>query len=264
MYFLQVSDTHFLQDYEKNPDLFHDSFLKLTSPLEKLSEISTIIEKSVDFICHCGDISHAGQEEDYQKVKDCLSKLFPEVPLIVTAGNHDNNSVLQQVFYGKKRDFFADDTTIGNLRILSFDNTNGRPNSGEITEETCQWLLKKLEEKPEQNTILMCHHHCIPTQCGMPSAKIHPLFSEVLEKNNVIAVLTGHTHQNFVGEIEGVPYYTVGPLSFVGQDLGEGKLNVYEAGGCNLFSYENGHLKLETKIELGYKDLLGVAQKPSS
>lgn len=263
MYFLQISDTHHLNDYETNPDLFHDAFLNLKNHVDVLTSMSQELEQCnqpLSFVCHCGDLSHHGEKEDYEKVAETLKNVF-DVPLIVTAGNHDKRDFVQEVFYHQVQELFCHDTTLDGLRILSFDNSNERYKSGEITEKTCVYLLEKLKEQPEQPTILMCHHHCIPEQSPMPTAEIHPLFREVLAQKQVKALLTGHSHQQYVGELFGVPYFTVGSHSFTAEELGEGKLNVYQSICYHLFSYENGALNLVSEKNLPQEKQIGKAQK---
>lgn len=267
MYFLHISDTHYLRDYNTNPDLFHDAFLNLTSPLMKLKKIQQQVKKPLDFICHCGDVTHAGEKEDYENMRDAFGTLFPNVPLIVTAGNHDSRELVQEVFYGQVKPLFVNKNTFAagedKLHILSFDNTNTRYDKGEIEEETCQWLLEQLQSAPEEDHILLCHHHCVEGQVEAPSATLHPLFSQVLGQKNVKAMITGHTHFGYEGTLEKVPYYTVEPLSFQAKSLGGGELQVFDGGGFHLFSYEKGKITLETVGDLGFHDEIGRAFRPT-
>lgn len=262
MYFLQISDTHFLQDYHKNPDFFYPAFANLHSTREKLLALQEKITQPLSFISHCGDLCHRGELEDYQALREIFQEIFPDTPMIFTAGNHDRGQFLQEAFYGKIRDFYAEEHTIDGLRILSFDNSNGVPNSGEITEKTATWLLKKLKEQPQQDTILMSHHHALTEQSPMPPVVTHPLFQEVLQQKNILAYLTGHSHCPFVGKWEEIPYYTVGSFCFQTEDLGEGKLNVSESSAYHLFSYENHQVSLVKGDNLGIEQFLAQVQKP--
>lgn len=272
MYFLQISDTHFLKDYQTNPDPFHEAFLNLTSPLEKLARIKEELqeefpEMSLSFLLHCGDVTHAGEVEDASIVKTTLETLFPQVPIIATAGNHDHSSVVQKVFYQEEGTLFAHDRQVGELRILSFDNTNQRYQSGEINQTMAEWLLEKLEEQPEQDTILMCHHHCQASQHTMPSATLDPLFEEVMKQPQIKGFFTGHTHTPHLGQWGTVPYYTVSSLSFqafpsdVKKD-GYNVLDIYDTGAYHLFSFQNQKLTLEKEGKLPFDAVVGQAFMP--
>lgn len=266
MYFLQISDTHHLHHYESTKDFFHDAFCNLHPAEEKIAMLARQLKEELpvplDFICHCGDVTHAGSKEDYLSAKRAYETNFPQIPFLVTAGNHDKRDLLQEVFFGEKIDFFVQDTQVQDLRILSFDNSNGAPNSGEITEKTCKWLLERLEEQPHQPTILMSHHHVLPQQSPMPTVVSHPLFSQVLQQKNILAYFTGHTHSPYVGTLEQIPYYTVGSFCFSATDLGKGLLDVYESTCYHLFSYEKGSLTLVKSGSLGLEGALSKVQKP--
>ncbi|MFI3253157.1 MAG: metallophosphoesterase [Eubacteriales bacterium] len=260
MYFLQISDSHNLCDYSKTTGLFQEAFQNLHPLKEKLEKLKEEISLPLDFICHCGDIAHSGaQLADVTAVKESLERLFPQVPLVVTAGNHDNRDLVQQSFLGKVSPPFVQEHSFGDLRVLSFDSSNGVFNSGEITEETATWLLEKLEEP--KDTLLMSHHHLLDCQSPMPPLVSHPLFQKVLEKNHVLAYLTGHSHQGYEGKLGTIPYYTVGSFCFSTEDLGGGQHLVRESSAYHLFSYEKGQITLEKSGDLGFLQELGTIQK---
>lgn len=261
MYFLQISDTHFLEDYKVNRDIFHEAFLSLKSPFEKLDMIAKEVTQPLDFILHCGDITHSGQKRDYQLVREKIESLFPKVPIIATVGNHDNRHLVQEVFYGEVIKPFVHNQKIGDLRILSFDNTTTRYDKGEITEEVSQWLLQQLEGDPEQKTLLVTHHHCMPGQVSNPNCTMATLFNKVITHKNVVALLTGHTHSQFQSKLGELPYFTAPPLSFQAKELGDGFLDVCEAGGYHLFSYNNEVLTLEKHGDLGLHSSVGKAHR---
>lgn len=258
MYFLQISDTHFLEDYHENHDIFEIAFLNMTSPLEKVAKISQDLgDISLDFLVHCGDMCHSGQESDYGILKSHLEKVFPSVPMMATCGNRDDKKMVEKVFYGENRAEFFYVREFSGLQVISFDNANGTP-QGELTEEMCRLLLNQLEKTQDIPTILCCHHHCIPDQIPTMKAVDCPsLFAEVMGQKNILALLTGHTHNQYEGTYLGVPCYTVAPLSFVARPI-EGGQEVFEAGGYHLFSYENGVLTLEKVGDLGYHEKFGL------
>lgn len=262
MYFLHISDTHHRADYDTVKDFFHDAFCNLQTLDARLTVLRKAIDLPLDFICHCGDICHQGELVDYQTAREAFQKHFPDTPFLVTAGNHDKSKLLQEVFLGESSDFFVEERGFSGFRVLSFDNSNGIPNCGEVTEQICTWLLERLQAEPQVPTLLMSHHHIFPEQSPMPPMVQHELFSQVLQTGNVVGYLTGHTHSPYDAMLGNIPYHTVGSLCFQGTDLGEGLLEVQEAGYYQLFSYENGLLtKLPTK-DLGLNKLLGRVQRP--
>lgn len=263
MYFLQISDTHFLEDYKVNRDIFHEAFVAMTSPMKKLELIAKEVTVPLDFILHCGDITHAGQKRDYQLMREKLEELFPKVPVIATAGNHDHRHMVQEVFYGEVIKPFVHNQKIGDLRILSFDNTTTRYDKGEISAEVANWLYNQLQGDPDQKTLLVTHHHCMPGQVSMDSCTIDTNFHKVMTKPNVVALLTGHTHSHFESKLGDLPYFTAPPLSFQAKELGDGFLDVCEAGGYHLFSFKEGILALEKHGDLGLHNSVGKAHRPN-
>ncbi len=256
MKFLQISDTHFLEDYRQNHDLFEMAFLNMTSPLEKIRKIKKELgDTALDFLVHCGDMCHSGGKGDYLALKEALEEMFPSLPMVVTCGNRDDKTLLQEVFYGGTGDFlYAHD--VGDLRVISYNNANETP-QGELTEEMCVLLWEELEKNPQKPTILVCHHHCISNQIpSMKAVDCPPLFEKIVGHSSVLALLTGHTHHGFQGEYGGKPCYTVPPLSFVAKATETGQ-DVYEAGGYHLFSYEKGCLTLEKAGDLSYHEKIG-------
>lgn len=253
MYFLQISDSHHLISYDKTGDSFQDAFLHLHKFNDKMEKLKEKITKPLDFICHCGDVTHGGEVKDYRAVAECLEACFPQVPVFAVAGNHDDSALVQGVFAPEQGDFPHRCDQIAGLQVLSLDNTGGY--RGKITQEACQWLLDKLGNG--EDSILLCHHHLLSQQNVMPSAKKDPLFQAVLEQGNLKAILTGHTHYAYAGKVGEIPYYTVDSLCFHGKDSGKGYLDLTESSGYQVFSYENGMITLEEKGQLGFSDYLG-------
>lgn len=262
MNFLQISDTHHRADYDTVKDFFHDAFCNLQTLDARLSALRQAIDLPLDFICHCGDICHQGALVDYQTAKDAFHKHFPNIPLVVTAGNHDNRTLLQEVFLGASKTPFVEERQFQDLRVLSFDNSNGIPNCGEATEETCTWLLQRLQAEPQMPTVLMSHHHLFSEQSPMPPMVQHELFSQVLQTGNILCYLTGHTHSPYEAKLGNIPYHTVGSLCFQATDLGQGVLDVHEASYYQLFSYENGQQTRVHTGDLGMNKLLARVQRP--
>lgn len=254
MYFLQISDTHFLEDYSLNHDLFETAFLNMTSPLEKITKIKEELPQvKLDFLVHCGDICHSGQKGDYLRLKAHLEETFPGVPLVMTCGNRDDVSLVEEVFYGEGGGF-PYEHDFGDLQVIAYNNANGTP-QGDLRPEMCQAVGEKLTQG--KATILCGHHHCIPEQIASMKAVDCPgEFEDVCQSEGLVALLTGHTHHGYEGFYHGLPCFTVPSLSFVAKAK-EGGQDVYEEGGYHLFSYEEGVLTLEKVGDLGYHHKIG-------
>lgn len=259
MYFLQISDSHFLRSFENMEDVFAESLENMGSFSEKLQKIKAELDVPLDFICHCGDLCHGGEEADYQALKDIFQAHFPEIPLITTCGNHDKPEIYRKVF-SQSSSPLGESVEVAGLRIISFDSSSLHDPKGEITLETCVWLKNQLKLHENQEIILMTHHHLPQNESPMPPVSCDPLFYQLLKQKNIIAYFTGHTHYHHEGKIEEIPYFTVGSLSFQGNDTGNGLLDLGESACYHLFSYENQKLKLEKVGNVSPAHFLGQVQ----
>lgn len=257
MYFLQISDTHFLEDYGGNQDLFREAFVNITSPLEKLTQISQEVKDiPLDFILHCGDICHSGGKRDYELFREKMAELFPNVPLMVCTGNRDDHGLVEEVFYDKSSETKVNVAETGGILIISFLNANNTP-KGALAEETCQEILLEMEKRAEMPTILFAHHHVVAEQFPpMVSVDLPPSFSKIMEKKNLIALLSGHTHHRYQGKVGAVDYFTAPPLSFVAEPC-EGGQEVYDVGGYHLFSCDGSGISLVKAGDLGNRRFIG-------
>lgn len=250
MRFLHISDTHFLRDYSKVTDGFHDAFQLMMNPIDQLKEILATLDEEYDFVIHSGDMVHtrdlAGintsneckEYEDirgeYIALKKELQSIFPDKPFLLTPGNHDNKMALKEVFCPNE-DSALDLVyykIIGEVLIISFDSTSEAP-SGAVTKETCKRIQEILNNNPEKQAILFTHHHLLKKQFEMSAAKVDNLFFEILSSKQVMGVITGHTHHTYKSEMNGVDYFTGASLSFV-VDNEHGNLNIYECAGVQV------------------------------
>lgn len=221
------------------------------APLEeKLNTVAKYVETksiSLDFILHCGDICHNGQREDYIQVKQLFTQIFPQIPLLVTAGNHDNFSEMEGVFTNENLSGFSE--TFSDLQVMSLYSST--VDAGEITEEQVTWIEEELQRHPEKTHLLFTHHHFIPEQSPMPSGVLCPSAIDLLRSGRLSALLTGHTHYFYQDSLYQTPYYGVDSLSFHAADSGKQYLTMKESCGYNLFSYENGSISLVEQGNLG-------------
>lgn len=258
---LQISDTHFFRDCHLPTDCFRESFKGLRSIKEKFLALKKEMLQNnvtVHVICHCGDICHSGELEDYQVFRDIYQEVFGDIPLVVCPGNHDVRAYVEEVFQWNDGQILD----LGDLQILSFYNCNGVNTCGEISVETCQMLDELLESQLKKETILLAHHHVFSEQSAMAPAKINPRFQEILKKQNILALFNGHTHSTYEKTWNLVPVYTVGSMCFRAVEIESGILQMTETAAYHLFSYENSKLSLEITGALDFKKDLGLVNFP--
>ena len=217
----------------------------MTNPITQIKRALEKIDKdTLDFIIITGDLVESGDSEDYKILKENLDSLFRNIPYIVTLGNHDNKKEFYKGWFNKELNNEPYNTTmeIGNLKIISFDNSEYHNSNGKITIDRCNWLRDELNKNQEKDTILMLHHHLLKDQFNLPPVSFSKEFEETISKSKVIGVFSGHTHHPYKGIFAGKPYFTAGSLSFVGYDEEYGRVRFEEATKCNLCKYENGKI----------------------
>lgn len=212
----------------------------------------------MDFILHCGDISHHGAVADYAEVKAYFECFFPKVPLLVTPGNHDSVSPMNQVFTTKEESVFGFVRQFPQLQVISLDSSHQE--NGKLSEKQAVWLLDKLTNDLNKPSILFTHHHFFQEQSCMPCADVVPEFYEVLKHSSLKGIFTGHTHYFYHRDLCGVPYFAADSFSFQGTDSGEGYLEMKESSAYHLFSYENEKIHLEEKGDLGFHKRLPITR----
>ncbi|MDI9218972.1 metallophosphoesterase family protein [Clostridium tertium] len=248
MIFLHLSDIHFLREYKKEDSGYNSIFNNMTNPIIQIKRVLEKVDKStLDFIMITGDLVESGKSDDYRCLKENLDSLFGEIPYIVTLGNHDNKKEFYKGWFNEESKDEPYNTTmeIGDLKIISFDNSEYHNSNGIINLDRCKWLKNELEKSSKQDVILMLHHHLLKEQFNLPSVSFNREFEEIINKSKIKGIFSGHTHHPYKGIFAGKPYFTSGSLSFVGYDEYDGSVRFEEETRCNLCRYENGEMFVE-------------------
>ena len=171
MIFLHLSDIHFLREYKKAEEGYNSIFNNMTNPIIQIKSVLEKIDKNtLDFIIITGDLVESGKSEDYKCLKENLESLFGDIPYIVTLGNHDNKKEFYKGWFNEELGDIPYNTImeIGDLKIISFDNSKYHENNGIINLDQYEWLRFDLEKETEKDIILMLHHHLLKEQFNLP------------------------------------------------------------------------------------------------
>lgn len=243
---VHISDLHYKKDYNEVNNPFREILTLVDDPLKQLERTFENIDKNFDLVIVSGDICEYGSVEDYTIVKNFLNDYF-KCPIIVTSGNHDNRRNLNMAFFGKDSDEIVFDVWKNEpLKIISFDSSDPKYNDGFITLET----IKKLDEELSDGikTIVFTHHHLLNDQFAMKRAENSDALLECLNKyDNIVAILTGHTHHFYNGSVNDTLYITTEAMSFKVDGI-DGSLIGYQDSAANIYEYEDGKLTVK-KIE---------------
>jgi len=168
------------------------------SPDEMLRRaIALVADAQPDVLLLTGDIADDGSAEAYQRVAEAVSGLG--VPVLATAGNHDDPAVVAQVLGA------ADELSVGGWRLLLVDTSIPATEWGRIDVPA---LLARLGPNDGPPTVLALHHPPITTSTHpwMRLEGADELVAALSARGDVRVVLSGHLHEAFNVALGGVSY----------------------------------------------------------
>ena len=193
---LQISDLHFGPAYEPRVG---EALLRSAHAL------------APDMIVASGDFTMRAKEEQYRAARAYLDRL-PQVPLVVTPGNHDVPlyRIAERIFrpYALYRQYIAEQLDyvlrLPEAVIVSLNSTKPLRNitNGRISRAQLVLAVEALRGAPPQAArIVVAHHHFAPApdyEGGevMPEAK---RAMDVFTRLRVDVVMGGHLHRAYIG-----------------------------------------------------------------
>jgi 3',5'-cyclic-AMP phosphodiesterase len=207
MKLIHVTDTHLVS---------RDEVLYGLDPSDRLAACIADLNKhhaDADLIVITGDLSHFGDRRSYLSLREILAD--SKVPVKLLLGNHDVQHVFQEVFPERvsedPKNGFQQvlDTDVGRLFFL--DTTMANSHAGHYSEARLDWLVERLEERPEQAAFLFMHHP--PFKVEVPAMDRIGLVNMEVFKTRLKPFLPrirhlffGHVHRPMAGSWCGVPF----------------------------------------------------------
>jgi hypothetical protein len=166
--------------------------------------IAAMRVRKPDAVLVTGDINYGGTEANIDGIYAQLAEL--DVPVIVTAGNHE-----REAWHRYLRVFGARDhrTDLGPLAILSLDSAHGRD---ALTANSFAWLQRQLASSGGRTVIIQLHHPLFPpgasanSEAGGTGGYLRGFrrsFLQLCRQYQVSLVLSGHWHQDAVFDSQG-------------------------------------------------------------
>ncbi|HZO91807.1 MAG TPA: PQQ-binding-like beta-propeller repeat protein [Chthonomonadaceae bacterium] len=192
--FLHITDTHQTADGS-------------TEPLRKLVEDAARMPTPPAFIIDTGDITEAGRPEEYARFKEAISGLEPaKIGFYAVPGNHDvrwspdGKEGFQKAF-GKLYQSFD----YGGVHFVLLDTTVPLEHWGHFDKPELDWLTKDIKRVRAETPVMLFMHHWI----GRDTPSTRMVDNEydiwpILRGHNVVAIFTGHGHQDLVWKTNGV------------------------------------------------------------
>lgn len=172
-----------------------------------------------DFAILSGDLVEDDFEFDYTALAGYLTK--SKLPIYPMMGNNDDRDWFRSKLsfpQNTMRDFiqYAIDTDEGTIVCLDTHKTGSH--AGQFCKTRQTWLDKLLREKRDKPAYIFMHHP--PHALGLPKQdeimlEDGGLFLDLVCRHpNVKHLFMGHVHRLTCGSIRGIPFATIGALSF--------------------------------------------------
>ncbi|RXJ72374.1 phosphodiesterase [Veronia nyctiphanis] len=169
-----------------------------------------------DLVVITGDLTHKGQPEAYQLLKQELSNLLP--PLALLPGNHDDNGYLCEYFpelQTDSEDFIQRRLTLPAGELILLDTTIPGTHIGHYGEQKRKWLEAELKASHGRDVYLFAHH--TPFDMGLkpldnlriPDVDAAPFISLLRQHSNIKHYFFGHLHRPLSGSFHGIPFSTL-------------------------------------------------------
>ncbi|OBX05012.1 3',5'-cyclic-nucleotide phosphodiesterase [Gallibacterium genomosp. 3] len=244
---LKVTDPHLFADAESEL-LGINTFASFQ---QVLSEIKNSGFES-DFILATGDFVQDGSEEGYHRFVKEIAQLGKKVFWI--PGNHDFQPKMEAVFDVYKAIIQPHKHLLlgEHWQVLLLDSQLYGVPHGMLSEDELAWLEHHLLMYPERNTLVVLHHHLVPTRSAWLDQ--HNLrnpydFSEVLAKHKKVkGIFYGHIHQEVNAQWQGIPVFAT-PSTCIQfkPDCAHFTLDSLQPGWREITLHPDGHI--ETKVQ---------------
>lgn len=189
---LQITDTHLFAQ--------QDETLLGVNTWESYHAVLEAIHASardVDLVVATGDLAQDHSSAAYQHFADGIASF--SVPCVWLPGNHDFQpsmySTLQEAGISPTKRVLVGE----NWQILLLDSQVFGVPHGELSDFQLEWLEKRLTQEPERHTLLLLHHHPLPSGCSwldQHSLRNAGALDGVLARYpRVKHLLCGHIHQ---------------------------------------------------------------------
>ena len=170
-----------------------------------ITALKEIAKADYDVIVLTGDLVHEGTVEDYRYLKKLLDTYAGGKPVLPVLGNHDRVAAFHEGYENREPDTepvcYARD--FDGLQLIVLDSSVGcdaTHHSGRFDEAQFVFLEKALEKKMPRGHIVAFHHPAFDewadervSAFGVEGSE---RLKEIISGKNVLALLSGHTHEN--------------------------------------------------------------------
>lgn len=189
---LQITDTHLFAGK-------HQSLLGINTHSSYHAVLDAIIDqqRNYDLIVATGDLAQDHSPAAYQHFAEGIARL--PAPCVWLPGNHDFQPAMVSTFANAGISPSKQVLLGEHWQILLLDSQVSGVPHGELSEYQLEWMERCLRVNPERYTLLLLHHHPMPSGCiwldqhGLRNA--HTLAAILQRYPKVNTLLCGHIHQ---------------------------------------------------------------------
>lgn len=164
------------------------------------------------FIIMSGDLVDSAHDANYRRLHDYIGRL--DMPVLLALGNHDDREAFHRSMgrghaEGASPYFYS--RVLEGLHVIVLDSSTPGLVGGTIEPEQFAWLERELDANPALPKLIVSHH---PPAIGtgpdpLPLRTIDFEHSQrlgaMLSGRNILGVLCGHVHHDFISLWNGVP-----------------------------------------------------------
>lgn len=171
-----------------------------------------------DLLIFSGDLSHDESVASYQFLAEAIIKNFPGTPCYVQPGNHDDVSVMQQVFPYQncimQSHFRLAQWTI---YLLETEALDGGWFYGRVLPHVYDDIEQFAQDETIKDVLVFMHYNLVELefrgiQCGI--SETDKLRQAMLDSGKVRCVSSGHVHQEYYWLDRGILYTSTPTTGF--------------------------------------------------
>ena len=206
-----------------------------------------------DIILITGDLTHDGDAEDYQYLRDAFIQALPDTPVFCTMGNHDIRSTFREGFLNEPASdapYYASYIHKG-YQFIALDSSYENGLLGIFTDEALDFLEEALKRDDVKGTFLLMHHPIMESARHL-RFMMNDRFEAILKSGRITAMFNGHVHGCYCSSVFGTPQFTAESLKS-DFDILHDRLSYNNRSGYQIVTFhENGYRTFLIKPDTAY------------
>jgi len=200
--------------------------------------LDTLVLRSPDIILITGDITHEGGPDEYRYLREQISSVLPDTPVLCTMGNHDNRAAFREGFLQESAydGPYYSSVSVKGYRFITLDSAYEKGLEGVFRSDALDYLEEVLTKPAARGNILLMHHPIMAAARSM-GLTMDTRFSNILKSGKITAMFNGHVHNSYVSTVYGVVQFTADSLK-TGCDCSGDYLSYNDRAGYQIITID--------------------------